>query len=116
MRLPVKKTSSWEFFPSKNPVLESAFILIDTSYFNNLGLKTRVVHYNSNTNKTWIEIIQHSKNEISIQTIGTFKNTIEKNEILPFQKTAIKNNSDFTFYDYDDSNIKLKSIKLSKKS
>jgi hypothetical protein len=100
--LKITKTYTWGFFPTRNPNIEDALILIDTTYLDKKGRKIKSLHYNSTIEKPWTEIFKYKKNEYSIETIGTARDTMIVYELTDLQRKANKNNVDYNFLDLEN--------------
>jgi hypothetical protein len=100
--LKITKTHTWGFFPTRNPKIEDALILVDTTYLDKKGRKIKSLHYNSKIEKPWTEIFKYKKNRYSIETIGTARDTIIVYELTDLQKKANKKNIDYNFLDLEN--------------
>lgn len=98
----ITKTHSWEFLPTKSPRVENALILVDTTYLDKRGRKIRSLHYNSKTEKPWIEIFKYKRNSYTIEKKGTARDTIVEHKINDLQKIANKKNIDYNFFDSEN--------------
>jgi hypothetical protein len=103
----VRKVRTWEMFPTKNPKIENAMILIDTTFLDNKGRKIKSLHYNNDFEKPWIEIFKYSENEYTRQTIGTARDTILKFKISDLQKMAEKRKLDYKFYSLENNKYEI---------
>ena len=100
--LKITKTHTWEFFPTRNPKIEDALILVDTTYLDRKGRKIKSLHYNSKIEQPWVEIFKYKKNGYSIETIGTARDTIIEYELTDLQKMADKKNIEYSFFDSEN--------------
>ncbi len=98
----ITKTYTWEFFPTKNPKIEKAFILIDTTYLDYKGRKIKSIHHNNKREKPWIEIFEYSKHGFSEQTIGTAVDTIIEYKIGDLQRKMDKRKIDYKFFNSEN--------------
>ena len=103
----ITKTNSWEFFPVKEPNLEKALVLTDTSYFDKSNRLTKRINYSSKASKPYIEKYKYLKDQYTYQTIGTARDTIITTDYIKLQKVADKKNIDYRFETKDSYQYKI---------
>lgn len=104
----ITKTSTWEFSPVKEPNFETALILTDTSYFDEKKRLIKQINYNSKMRKPYIKKYTYSENKYTLQTIGTFRDTVLTFEYNKSQQKFNNQNIDYTFNSSDNYEYEFK--------